>query len=53
MRYLITGCAGFIGFSIAKKLLGKHNVVIGIDNINSYYSKSLKLNRLKELKKKN
>lgn len=52
MRYLITGCAGFIGFSIAKKLLGKHNVVIGIDNINSYYSKSLKLNRLKELKKK-
>ncbi len=52
MKYLITGCAGFIGFSVALKLLKNRNEVIGIDNINSYYSKSLKLKRLKVLNKK-
>ena len=43
MRILITGVAGFIGFSIAKKLLAKKHEVIGIDNINNYYSRKLKL----------
>lgn len=51
-KILITGIAGFIGFSVAKKLLKKRNIqIIGIDNLNSYYSKKLKLERLKILKK--
>ncbi len=51
-KIFITGVAGFIGFSIAKKLLKKkNNQIIGIDNLNSYYSKKLKLKRLQILKK--
>ena len=51
-KILITGVAGFIGFSIAEKLLNKKNVqIIGIDNLNSYYSKKLKYKRLQILKK--
>ncbi len=48
---LVTGCAGFIGFHVVKKLLQKKNKVIGIDNVNSYYSIRLKKDRLLELKK--
>lgn len=49
---LITGVAGFIGFSLARKILRKKDVqIIGIDNLNSYYSKKLKLKRLDILKK--
>jgi|TARA_B110000037_G_scaffold214168_1_gene269681 UDP-glucuronate 4-epimerase len=51
MRILITGCAGFIGFHVAKKFLDKKYKVYGLDNINNYYSISLKKNRLKLLKK--
>ena len=50
--YLITGCAGFIGFHMCQLLLKKNLDVIGIDNINQYYSKKLKLDRLSLLKKK-
>ena len=49
--YLITGTAGFIGFHLALSLLKKGNVVIGLDNINNYYDKKIKLNRLNLLKK--
>lgn len=49
---LLTGCAGFIGFSLANEILKKKtNNIIGFDNINSYYSKKLKINRLSILKK--
>ena len=52
-KILITGVAGFIGFSLAEKILKNKNVkVVGIDNLNEYYSKKLKLERLKILKKK-
>jgi len=51
MQILITGAAGFIGFNLSKYLLKKNIKVFGIDNINSYYSKSLKLDRIKELNK--
>lgn len=47
--YLITGAAGFIGFSLAKKLLEKGCRVIGLDNLNNYYDVSLKYTRLKQL----
>jgi len=46
---LITGAAGFIGFHLAKKLLDLGHFVVGLDNINGYYSVDLKLNRLKQL----
>jgi UDP-glucuronate 4-epimerase len=48
---LITGCAGFIGFHLSIYYLKRSQTIIGIDNLNSYYDKKLKLKRLKELKK--
>ena len=51
-KLLITGVAGFIGFSLARKILkNKNTEIVGIDNLNSYYSKNLKLKRLSILKK--
>ena len=47
---LITGCAGFIGMHLAKKLLSHNCKVVGIDNLNEYYDVRLKLNRLSVLK---
>ena len=51
MKVLITGSAGFIGFNFSEYLLKKNYYVIGIDNINDYYSQKLKKDRLKILKK--
>ena len=51
MRVLITGCAGFIGFHLAKKLIEEKNYVIGLDNLNTDYDVQLKVERLKILKK--
>mgnify|MGYP001449875306 CR=1 FL=1 len=52
MQILITGAAGFIGFNLSKYLLDKSNIkIIGIDNLNNYYSKKLKKDRIKELSK--
>jgi len=48
---LITGCAGFIGFHLSKTLLDKNIKVVGIDCLDEYYSKELKLKRLRILKK--
>ena len=45
-KILITGCAGFIGFHVAKYFCTKGYDIIGVDNINSYYSQSLKKTRL-------
>lgn len=49
MKILITGIAGFIGFHLAKSLLERGDMVIGIDNINSHYDVELKYDRLFEL----
>ena len=52
MKILITGCCGFIGFNLSKKLLqNKRNKILGIDNMNNYYSVKLKKERLKQLSK--
>ena len=51
MKLLVTGSAGFIGFHIVKDLLNKKFIVSGVDNLNKYYDRNLKLKRLKLLKK--
>ena len=53
MKVLVTGAAGFIGYHISKKLLENGIEVIGFDNLNSYYDRNLKKNRIKEIKKIN
>ncbi len=50
MKILVTGCAGFIGFHLTRRLLSEGHEVIGIDNLNNYYSLQLKLDRLEHLK---
>lgn len=42
MKVLVTGVAGFIGCQTAIKLLDRGDEVVGIDNLNDYYSVSLK-----------
>ncbi len=46
---LVTGVAGFIGFHVAMRLLGRGDQVIGLDNINDYYDVRLKQARLAQL----
>lgn len=46
---LITGAAGFIGFSLAARLLQQGEQVLGIDNLNHYYDVQLKQARLARL----
>jgi UDP-glucuronate 4-epimerase len=48
---LVTGAAGFIGFSLARRILGGGRAVVGIDSINSYYDPALKEARLAVLRK--
>ena len=49
MTVLVTGAAGFIGYFLSKRLLESGHEVIGVDNINDYYSPDLKFARLNEL----
>jgi len=49
MKVLVTGAAGFIGYYTAKRLLKRGEEVVGIDNINAYYTPKLKFGRLSEL----
>lgn len=48
---MVTGTAGFIGFYVARALLGEGATVIGIDNFNPYYSPELKTTRDEILRK--
>lgn len=49
MQLLVTGCAGFIGFFLCRRLLARGDTVIGIDSLNDYYDVSLKRARLAQL----
>jgi len=42
MSVLVTGAAGFIGYHVCNTLLSQGEVVVGVDNLNSYYDVSLK-----------
>ncbi|MFZ3063676.1 MAG: NAD-dependent epimerase [Nitrospirota bacterium] len=48
-KILVTGAAGFIGFSLAKRLIERGDDVVGIDNLNDYYDVNLKKARLAQL----
>ncbi|UXI66348.1 NAD-dependent epimerase [Tahibacter amnicola] len=49
MRVLITGAAGFIGSTLAHRLLDRGDEVLGYDNLNNYYDVRLKQARLDRL----
>jgi UDP-glucuronate 4-epimerase len=49
MKILVTGAAGFIGMNLIQRLISEGHVVIGVDNINSYYEQDLKYSRLELL----
>ena len=49
MKVLVTGCAGFIGMHVARRLLESGRTVVGLDNLNPYYDVRLKEARLREL----
>jgi len=49
MGVLVTGAAGFIGSHVAQVLLARGEQVVGVDNLNDYYSVQLKRDRLARL----
>jgi len=49
MTILVTGAAGFIGSHVAAALLDRGESVLGLDNLNDYYSVALKEARLARL----
>ena len=51
MKILVTGCVGFIGFHLSRKLILNGHTVIGVDSVNNYYGVKIKLDRLKNIKK--
>ncbi len=51
MRILVTGSAGFIGFHLARRLLGDGHAVVGLDGFTPYYDLDLKHRRHDQLKR--
>ena len=50
MTILVTGVAGFIGYSLSLHLLARGDTVIGVDSVNDYYDVALKEARLAGLR---
>jgi UDP-glucuronate 4-epimerase len=50
LNILVTGCAGFIGMHVARRLLEAGHDVVGIDNLNDYYDPGLKRARCEQLR---
>ncbi len=49
-KILVTGAAGFIGYSLVKQLIAMGDYsIVGLDNINDYYDVNLKYGRLQQL----
>ena len=51
MRSLVTGVAGFVGSSLAERLIREGHEVIGVDCFTDYYARSIKEENLKGLLK--
>ncbi len=49
LKVLVTGAAGFIGYTLSKRLLERGDEVVGLDNLNDYYDVNLKLSRLRQI----
>lgn len=52
MAFLVTGAAGFIGYHLSERLLSRGETVVGIDNLNDYYSVQLKRDRIADLQRR-
>lgn len=50
-RVLVTGAAGFIGSNLTRHLLDQGNIVVGVDNFDSFYDPQLKLANISNLLK--
>jgi UDP-glucuronate 4-epimerase len=49
-RYLVTGCAGFIGSYLAEALLARGDSVVGVDAFTDYYPRTVKEENLAGLR---
>jgi UDP-N-acetylglucosamine/UDP-N-acetylgalactosamine 4-epimerase len=54
-RWLVTGCAGFIGSNLVESLLENNQMVIGIDNLSTGFKTNLDdaLSKLSDVRKRN
>lgn len=50
MRILITGGAGFIGYHVARRLLGLGHAIVLVDNFNDFYDPALKRRNVEDLR---
>ena len=49
MNILITGVAGFIGSNLAEYLLNKGDNIVGLDNFDNFYNRTIKEDNLRSL----
>lgn len=50
MKIVVTGCAGFIGSHLCERLIKENHKVIGIDNFDNFYQRSIKEENLNKLR---
>jgi UDP-glucuronate 4-epimerase len=50
-RYLVTGCAGFVGSHVAEALLGRGHTVLGVDFFTDYYKREVKESNIQPAQK--
>ena len=51
MRVLLTGAAGFIGSSLAERLVARGDEVVGVDNFDPFYPRAVKERNLAALRR--